>query len=115
MRPISRTRRLYDSLDKQHFTDGHYVEAALKCWSKDISVAPDLLFNVFDKVAFGAFPGLETFWKRFEEAGATNIHLAGSGPSLFALADSESEAKAIQRRLQQQKLEAYAVSALFNG
>ena len=106
-----KTRRLYESLDKQHFTDGRYCEAALKCWSKDMPIAPSLLFNVFDKVAFKAFPGLEEYWKRFEEASATNIHLAGSGPALFAPADTESGAKAIQRCLRKKKLEAYAVSS----
>jgi 4-diphosphocytidyl-2-C-methyl-D-erythritol kinase len=110
-----KTRRLYNSLDQLHFTDGHYIEAALKCWSSDIPIAPDLLFNVFDNVAFEAFPGLQDHWKRLEEAGARDIHLAGSGPALFAPADSESEAKAIQQRLQRQKLEAYTVLTISNS
>jgi len=107
-----KTRRLYESLDKQHFTNGLYSEAALKCWAKDMPIAPSLLFNVFDKVAFEAFPGLEVYWKRLEEAGAKDIHLAGAGPSLFAPADSDSEAKEIQKRLRKQKLQAYAVSTI---
>ncbi len=110
-----KTRRLYGGLDKQHFTDGHYVEAALKCWSKDISVAPDLLFNVFDKVALEVFPGLQAYWKRFEDAGARDVHLAGAGPALFATVDSESGAKEIQRRLRQQKLEVYVVSTILKA
>ncbi|HEX7365008.1 MAG TPA: 4-(cytidine 5'-diphospho)-2-C-methyl-D-erythritol kinase [Dehalococcoidia bacterium] len=107
-----KTRRLYAGLDKHHFTDGHYVEAALKCWSKNLPVAPDLLFNVFDTVAIETFTGLEDYRKRFEEAGAKNIQLAGSGPALFATVDSESRAKELQRRLRRQKLETHAVSTI---
>jgi len=40
----------------------------------------------------------------------SDIHLAGSGPALFASVDSESEAKEMQRRLRRQNLEGYAVS-----
>lgn len=109
-----KTRRLYTGLDKNHFTDGHYVEAALRCWSKDMPVAPSLLFNVFDKVAFEAFPGLDAYWKHFEEAGAENVHLAGSGPALFAPVANKSQAKEVQQRLKKRKLEAYAISNILN-
>jgi len=109
----NKTQQLYSRLGTAHFTNGHLVDIAVKSWSKDKQIASSLLFNAFDKVAFDAFPGLKDYWKRFAEAGAEDIHLAGSGPALFTPVDSESRAKEIQRRLKQQKLEVYAVSTIF--
>ncbi len=86
----------------------------MKIWSKDKQIASNLFFNVFDKVAFDAFPGLEAYWERFAEAGAKDIHLAGSGPALFAPVDSEAKAEEMHRRLRQQGLEAYAVSTVIS-
>ncbi len=107
-----KTRRLYACLDSGHFSDGHLVDTALKCWSTDMPVTPSLLFNVFDKVAFEAFPGLEAYWKRFEEAGAENIHLAGSGPTLFTLFNSKIETAKIYRNLRNKKIKAYSISSI---
>jgi 4-diphosphocytidyl-2-C-methyl-D-erythritol kinase len=107
-----KTKQLYSRLDSGHFTNGHLVDIAVKSWSEDKQIATSLLFNVFDKVAFDAFPGIKAYWERFVEAGATDIHLAGSGPALFAPIDSESKAKEIHLRLSQQKLEGYAVSTV---
>ncbi|MBM4446726.1 MAG: 4-(cytidine 5'-diphospho)-2-C-methyl-D-erythritol kinase [Chloroflexi bacterium] len=110
---ISRkTQQLYSRLDARHFTGGQFVYRAFRMWSQDRQIAPSLLFNVFDKVAFDAFLGLKDYWKRFETVGAKDIHLAGSGPALFAPVDSEAQAKEMQRRLRRQKLEGYAVSTI---
>jgi 4-diphosphocytidyl-2-C-methyl-D-erythritol kinase len=108
----NKTQQLYSRLDARHFTDGQLVERGVKIWSKDKQIASNLFFNVFDRVAFDAFPGLEDYWRCFEEAGAKDIHLAGSGPALFAPADSKAKAEEMHRRLCQQGLEACAVSTI---
>jgi 4-diphosphocytidyl-2-C-methyl-D-erythritol kinase len=107
-----KTQQLYSLLDARHFTDGQFVDRAVKIWSKDKQIAPSLFLNVFDKVAFDAFPRLKTYWERLAEAGAKNIHLAGSGPALFAPADSEAKAEELYRRFREQGLEAHAVSTI---
>ncbi len=108
----NKTQQLYSCLDDRHFTDGQLVERAVKIWSKDKQIASNLFFNVFDRVAFDAFPGLKAYWERFAEVGAKDIHLAGSGPALFAPADSKAKAEELHRRLCQQGLEACAVSTI---
>lgn len=107
-----KTKQLFAQLRKQHFSKGEFVNKALEELSKDRQASFSLLFNVFDKIAFDAFPGLEGWWKRFERAGAGHIHLAGSGPALFAPVASEAEARDLYSRLSQQGLETYAVSAI---
>jgi 4-diphosphocytidyl-2-C-methyl-D-erythritol kinase len=114
-RTPDKTRRLYSLLDGRHFTDGSRVEKAVKFWSQHKQLGSSLFFNVFDEVAFDAFSGLEDYWRRFEGAGAENIHLAGSGSALFSAADIETRANQIQRRLRRHKLEAYAVSTIVNA
>jgi 4-diphosphocytidyl-2-C-methyl-D-erythritol kinase len=107
-----KTQRLYSRLYARHFTDGQFVDKAVKLWSRDKQIPPSLLFNTFDKVAFDAFLGLEDYWRRFEEAGGADIHLVGSGPALFAPINTEAEAEKICGLLCQQGLEAYAVSTI---
>ncbi|TRZ94021.1 MAG: 4-(cytidine 5'-diphospho)-2-C-methyl-D-erythritol kinase [Dehalococcoidia bacterium] len=107
-----KTQQLYSRLDKQHFTGGQFVGKAIEAWLQNRRISPSLLFNVFDSIAFDAFPGLEDYWERFKEAGAPAIHLAGSGPALFAPADNEAAAEELHRCLCQQGLEAYIVSTI---
>jgi len=107
-----KTQQLYARLDNQHFTEGQFVSKALETWSQNREIDSSLLFNVFDKIALVAFPGLEDYWKGFEEAGAADIHLVGSGPALFTPVGSETGAEELHHRLCQQGFEAYPVSTI---
>jgi len=106
-----KTQQLYSRLNARHFTGGQFAYRAFRIWSQNEPIAPSLLFNVFDRIAFDAFPGLEDYWRLFEEVGAKNIHLVGSGPALFTSADDEAQTNKMCGLLRQQGLEAYAVSA----
>jgi len=68
---------------------------------------PSLLFNTFENVAFELFPGLKAYKEHFIKLGADNVHLAGSGPALFALLDDRVQAENLYARCQQQNLECY--------
>lgn len=108
----NKTQQLYSRLEPRYFTDGQFVSSAVKGLSQSKQIDASLLFNVFEEVAFGAFAGLEAYWRCFEQAGATNIHLVGSGPALFAPVDGEAESEEVRSLLSQRWLEAYAVSTL---
>jgi 4-diphosphocytidyl-2-C-methyl-D-erythritol kinase len=109
-----KTKQLYTLLNERHYTQGQFVTKAVEAISSQGKVSPSLLYNVFDGVAFDAFHGLDDWWGRFEDAGATNIHLAGSGPALFAPVETEAKAEDIGRLLRQQGLEACAVSTFMH-
>lgn len=111
-KPPRKTHQLYSRLDARHFTGGELAARAAEACSQGKPVSASMLFNAFDEVAFDAFPGLEEFWKRLQQAGALDIHLAGSGPALFAPVDGEAEAEELHGRLCQQGLEAYSVSSV---
>jgi 4-diphosphocytidyl-2-C-methyl-D-erythritol kinase len=110
--PPRKTAGLYASLHFAHFTQGELADRTREMLSRGEGVDPSLLFNVFEKVAFDYFPGLDGYWRGFLEAGAESVHLAGSGPALFTLVKEEAEAKRLYRRLQQQGLESYLSSTL---
>ncbi|MCD6599127.1 MAG: 4-(cytidine 5'-diphospho)-2-C-methyl-D-erythritol kinase [Dehalococcoidia bacterium] len=106
-----KTKQLYAKLNAKHFTRGQFVHAAQLSLRKRKSIPPPLMFNVFDKVAFDSFPRLNKYEESFKKAGASNIHLAGSGPCLFATAHKR-EATRICLRLRKQGLECYIVFPL---
>jgi 4-diphosphocytidyl-2C-methyl-D-erythritol kinase len=44
--------------------------------------------------------------------GATNVHLAGSGPALFTLVKDRAQAEELYNRLKNQKLEPFLTDTL---
>ncbi len=104
-----KTKQLYARLQGHHFTKGQFTERALESLSETSKIEHSLLFNVFDSIAIDAFPGIKAYWRCFEQAGARSIHLAGSGPALFAPADTESAARELHQRLYKQGNTVYLV------
>ena len=84
IRVPNKTASVYGMLNDAHLTSGaltRKLEARIRGGG---DVPPQFLFNTFDAAAFDAFPGLERYWSTFRSLGAAEIHLAGSGPSIFA-------------------------------
>lgn len=81
----SKTAALYGMLTPSNYTRGFLtrkLEARIRGGG---DVPAQFLFNVFDDVAFDGYPGMEHIWNTFTELGAREIHLSGSGPSIYAL------------------------------
>ena len=79
-----KTASSYGKLTRADFTTGaltRKLEARIRGGG---DVPPQFLFNVFDDIAFDTFPGMEKYWNTFHSLGAREIHVAGSGPSMFA-------------------------------
>jgi 4-diphosphocytidyl-2-C-methyl-D-erythritol kinase len=104
-----KTRRLYASLKSSHHTDGQITENFVTVLKGSREFKPSLLFNTFENVAFEQFPGLKVYKEHFIKLGATNVHLAGSGPALFSLVEDKDKAKRLYKSLQKQKMECYLV------
>jgi 4-diphosphocytidyl-2-C-methyl-D-erythritol kinase len=102
-----KTKQMYNNLDAAYFTEGQFVKAALSSLRQGKAIDPGLLFNVFEKVAFDFFPGLDKYRKILEEAGAPEIYLAGSGPCLFTFFSEEEKAGELFSHLEKQGLECY--------
>lgn len=117
--PLSRipgkTKQMYDKLNTTHFTEGQFVQAALSSLRQGRIIDPARMFNVFEQVAFGFLPQLHKYRQTFEEAGAPGVHLAGSGPCLFAFFPVKEKADEVFSRLKRQGLECYLASSFPQG
>jgi 4-diphosphocytidyl-2-C-methyl-D-erythritol kinase len=110
--PSGKTKRLYDSLNTSHFSEGLATKEMVDMLHRGVAISPSHLVNTFDKVAFTAHEGMEGYWQRFRELGADNIHLAGSGPTIFTLAQDLNHGEIIYRNLAKEGFEAYLVQSL---
>jgi 4-diphosphocytidyl-2-C-methyl-D-erythritol kinase len=108
--PFSRmeekTRKLYAGLKSSHYTDGQITEKLVRALGER-GFRPSMLFNTFENVAFEFFPELKLYRDHFVKLGAYQVHLAGSGPTLFTLMDDEMQAENLYARCQLQGLESY--------
>ena len=111
-RVTDKTRQLYNELSTGHFTKGQFANSALSSLRQGEMISPSLMFNVFEKVAFGFFPKLNEYGRIFEEAGASSVYLAGSGPCLFTFVSEGERAKELSSRLKGQGMECYVASSL---
>jgi 4-diphosphocytidyl-2-C-methyl-D-erythritol kinase len=107
-----KTASLYSQIGPAHHTRGDLtrkLEARIRGGG---DVPPQFLFNVFDEIARDAFPGLDAYWDTFRSLGAREIHLAGSGPSLFAPVSKREHGTAMELLMRHQHgWQAHLVSA----
>ena len=80
----NKTAAMYGRLGESEMTRGFLTRKMAARIMGGGDVPPQFLFNVFDSVALEAFDGLESHWRTLEDLGAREIHLAGSGPALYA-------------------------------
>ena len=100
IRLANKTATLYGSLTEADYTRGaltRKLEARIRGGG---DVPPQFLFNAFDDVAFEAFPGLDVYWNSMHALGAREIHLSGSGPTIYAPVSKREVGSTIQLLLQ---------------
>jgi len=102
-----KTKQMYGNLRVADFTGGQFVQAALSYLRQGKAIDPGLIFNVFERIAFDFFSGLDKYHKTLEEAGAPGVYLAGSGPCLFTFFSEKEKAGEVFSRLKKQRLECY--------
>jgi len=108
----NKTGRLYSELHEENFTKGEYVSSALLSLLQKRMITPNLMFNIFEEIAFGFFPRLTEYKQVFKRIGASSVHLAGSGPSLFTAMADEGQARKLCSDLKNKGLESYVVPSL---
>jgi 4-diphosphocytidyl-2-C-methyl-D-erythritol kinase len=111
-KPDAKTAFMYGLIDKSHFTDGGYTDKLCKLLVEKCRLDGCSLFNVFDGVAFLAYQGLERFHRLFKKYADVDVHLAGSGPGMFALIGEKERALWIAEKLTQQRLEVHLAKSI---
>jgi 4-diphosphocytidyl-2-C-methyl-D-erythritol kinase len=106
-----KTAGMYAGLKPGHYTDGSITEKLLETLHKDKKFSPTLLFNTFENIAFND-SALKTYKEHLVKLGATNVHLAGSGPALFAMFPDKAGAEELYRSCKKQGMQAYLARTL---
>lgn len=112
----NKTAALYSALSPSSYTAGHLtrkLEARIRGGG---DVPPQLLFNAFDDVAEEAYPGIREYLDTLHALGAREVHLAGSGPSLYTPVSRREQGTALQLVLRHRYgWEAHLVSPWHTG
>jgi len=113
--PELKTKAMYAALRPSHYNNGEHTKRAVSAIGRK-SPAPLFqkfpMYNTFDAVAFEMYEGMEWYWKQFMSAGAPEVHLAGSGPTLFTLLPDRGRAEELHRSLLDLGLETYIVKTI---
>ncbi len=107
-----KTGQLYASLKANHYTDGQITEKLVEMLREGREFIPSLLFNTFENVAFAHQSKINVYRSHAIKVGAPNVHLAGSGPTLYTLLEDKTQAEELYLRLQHQRMQPYLAETL---
>lgn len=108
----NKTARLYAALEEADFTRGQWTQSLIALLRQGRSPDASLLFNVFERAAFTFYPQLGEYRQLFKDSGAASVHLAGAGPTLFALVGDRGQGEELCQCLRDRGLEAYLVQTV---
>jgi 4-diphosphocytidyl-2-C-methyl-D-erythritol kinase len=108
----AKTASLYRLIEPGHYTSGGLSAGMREQFEAVGERKHGTIYNVFEKVAADAFPGLGKYMQEFSRAGAPEVHLAGSGPVLFTMLYDERLASRIYASLLAAGLDAYLVTSV---
>ncbi len=89
-----KTKRMFDALLSSDFSDGATTESFLGRLREGM-LPEDQMWNSFRRPAYQMFEGLNDRESVLLHSGAVKAHLAGAGPTLFAVTDSRARAASI--------------------
>jgi 4-diphosphocytidyl-2-C-methyl-D-erythritol kinase len=102
-----KTQRAYSMLKPSHFTDGKITEKFVRGLESGKGIVASDFFNTFENIFFTRGAELATYKNHIRKTGAPNIHLAGTGPTLFILSEDKEKAENLLFLLKNQGMEAY--------
>ncbi len=92
-----KTARMYGLLTPALYSDGTFTRRFLGRLAEGV-IDENCMYNAFERVAYSVFPELARYRAALLQGGARRVHLAGSGPALFALASCQEEAQELASR-----------------
>jgi 4-diphosphocytidyl-2-C-methyl-D-erythritol kinase len=107
-----KTAEMYASLREEDFMDGAQSIALGVIFSHRMALGDAQMVNSFERAALTQFPGQAEAVAALERATGGQAHLAGAGPSLFALVDEEEAAQIAKDKLMEQGIRAVACRTL---
>jgi len=106
-----KTERLYARITPAHYSDGGVTRRLVQTMMGG-QLEVSMLHNVFENVAFQAFPGLSDLFQRVASRVVSRPQLSGAGPAFFCLPSGEEEYQIVAKVLQYSKARACLVHAI---
>ena len=110
----NKTSRMYSLLTPAHYSDGGVTRRMMQVLVGG-GFTPDLMYNVFEAVAWQAFPDLSWLYQRSGGPTSDRLHLCGAGPAWFTLPSSEDEFHRLSDALQPYGVGVYLVNTVTPG
>jgi 4-diphosphocytidyl-2-C-methyl-D-erythritol kinase len=110
--PPGKTARMYAALKPSHFTDGSITQKLTEILHKDKHLDLSLLFNSFENIAFDKYTGLSIYKEHLIKLSSPQVHLAGSGPTLFTMLRDKEKADNLYTRCKDQDMKVFLVSTI---
>jgi 4-diphosphocytidyl-2-C-methyl-D-erythritol kinase len=107
-----KTQRMYSLLGPEDYNDGSASDRFADALRQGQPLRESDLYDVFDSLAFRAFPELQTCRQALIQAGAEAVHLAGSGPALFVLLRDEEQRGRLARAAASVGAQAFAATTI---
>jgi 4-diphosphocytidyl-2-C-methyl-D-erythritol kinase len=106
-----KTKRLYGSLTRNDMSEGNATRRLIAALLAGEFPTSDLLFNAFERAASGVFEGLDRVRATVMRASGRDVHLSGSGPTLYTLypASQEARARKLHEMLEASGMRAFVV------
>jgi 4-diphosphocytidyl-2-C-methyl-D-erythritol kinase len=107
-----KTQRMYSLLGPEHYGDGAASDRFAAALRQRRLFEESDLYDVFDSMAFRAFPELHACRQALMQAGASAVHLAGSGPAMFVLLRDEEQRERLARAAASAGARAFAATTI---
>ena len=92
----NKTKLAYDLLTSDVYTDGKYSDQLIQqIMNGSLLLESIECYNVFENYINKLYPGILEIKENLEQQIGYDLHLSGSGPSLFCLINNKEEAKKI--------------------
>ena len=91
----NKTAFMYSSITEENYTRGGLTRKLEARIRNKGDIPPQFLFNAFDTVAKDVEQDVDRCWSDMYAAGAREIHVAGSGPTVYAAIERKEIATAV--------------------
>lgn len=95
----NKTQAMYSRLTVRNYTPGRITGDFINMLEGKASKPGLGLYNVFEEIGYHYFKELKDFKQKFLQAGADDVRLAGSGPTLYSLTRNDEKAYDVQKKL----------------
>jgi 4-diphosphocytidyl-2-C-methyl-D-erythritol kinase len=110
-----KTQRMYSLVGLKDYSDGAASDRLADILRQGRPLRESDLYDIFGSLAFRAFPELQTCRQALIQAGASAVHLAGSGPALFMRLRDEEQSERLSRAAASAGAKAFAATTILSS